>query len=150
MLWRPSFVRRRKWICLRIIYCLLTNFSGMFKFSRIGRLDILWSVDKLGCGLCGKHSTTVQIRIVSRLWFCRRLWIHEVNIGWTLVHFRKSHVRTNKSDVQETDFCFTQSYRSWGDFSRCRFTHWCYSRSRSLGFSDWSVSFLTKPTKPKM
>ena len=37
--------------------------------------------------------------------------------------------------------------------SRCRFQHGWDSRSRSLGSSDWSVSFLTKPNqtnKPKM
>ena len=27
---------------------------------------------------------------------------------WNSVHFRKSHVRTKKLDVQETDFRFTQ------------------------------------------
>ena len=30
--------------------------------------------------------------------------------------------------------------------SRCRFTHGRYSRSRSLGFSDWSISFFRKQT----
>ena len=50
-------------------------------------------------------------------------WRLESNIRMNSVHFRKSHVRANKLDVQETDFCFTQFYRSWGDFSRCRFTH---------------------------
>ena len=54
------------------------------------------------------------------------------------VHFRKSHVGINKLDVQEIDFCFTQFYRSWNYFSRCRFTHGWDSRSRSLGFRmDW-------------
>ena len=37
----------------------------------------------------GKHSTTMQIRIVSRLWFCRRPWRFQVNIGRNLVHFGK-------------------------------------------------------------
>ena len=63
------------------------------------------------------------------------------------VHFRKSHVRANKLDVQETDFCFTQFYRSWGDFSRCRFTHGWFPNSRSLGFGDVSNSFVTKPNQ---
>ena len=95
--------------------------------------------------LRGKHSTTLQIRIVSGLWFCRRSTRLKIINMWTLVHIRKSHVRTNKLDVQETDFSFTRFYRSWGDFSRCRCTHGWDSRSRSLGFSDWSISFLTKP-----
>ena len=32
-------------------------------------------------------------------------------------------------------------------FSRCRITHGWDSRSRSLGFCDWSISFLTKPNQ---
>ena len=95
----------------------------------------------------GKHSTTLQIRIVSRLWFCRRSRRLEVNIRRNSVYFRNSHVRTNKLDVQETDFSFTQLYGSWNYFSRCRFTHGWDSRSRSLGFSDWSISFLIKPNQ---
>ena len=70
----------------------------------------------------GKHSTTILIWIVSRLWFCWRPWGLEINLRWSLVHFRKSHVCANKLDVQETDFSFTQFYRSWNHFSRCRFT----------------------------
>ena len=58
----------------------------------------------------------------------------------------------NKLDAQETDFCFTQFYRSWGDFSRCRFTHGWDSRSRSLGLSDlkYFIPHQTKPTKTKV
>ena len=99
--------------------------------------------------LCGKHSTTLQMRIVSRLWFRRRPWRLEVNIRRNSLHFRKSHVRINKLDVQETDFSFTQfhGHGSWNYFSRCRFTHGWDSRSRSLGFSGWSVSFFTKPNQ---
>ena len=42
---------------------------------------------------------------------------------WNSGLFRKSHVRTNKFDVQETDPSFTQFYRNWNCFSRFRFTH---------------------------
>ena len=97
---------------------------------------------------CGKHSTTMQIRIVSRLWFCRRPWRLEVNTR------RKSNICSHKLDVQETNLSFTQFYGSWNHFSRwrfthgrCRFTRGWDSRSRSLGFRDWSVSFLTKPNQ---
>ena len=129
----------------------------------IGRPDISWSVNKLvravtkwtkSCDrrlhrlisyisshkwisavlLCRKHSTTMQTWIVSRLWFCRRPWGIKINIRRCLVYFRKSHVCAIKLDVQETDFSFTQFYRSWNHFSRCRFTHRRYSRSHSLGF----------------
>ena len=54
----------------------------------------------------------------------------EINIRWTLVHIRKSHVCANKLDVQATDFSYTQFNRSWNCFSRCRFTH------------GWNSSFL--------
>ena len=97
--------------------------------------------------LCGKHNTTLQTWIVSRLWFCRRPWRLEVNIRGTLMHFRKSHVRADTSDVQEPDFCITQFYRSWNYFSRCKFTHGWDSSSHSPGFGDWSTSFLTKPNQ---
>ena len=43
--------------------------------------------------------------------------------------------------VQETDFSFTQFYRSWNNLSRCRFTHGWNPSSWSLGFGFWSVSF---------
>ena len=78
---------------------------------------------------CGKHSTTMQTWIVSRLWFCRRPWRLKINLKKNSVHFRKAHVCANKLDVQETDFSFTQFYRSWNHFSRCKFTRRQYSRS---------------------
>ena len=46
--------------------------------------------------LCGKHGTTMQIRIVSRFWFCGRPWRLKINIRKTLMHFRKSNICTNK------------------------------------------------------
>ena len=75
------------------------------------------------------HSTTMQTWIISRLWFCRRPWRLKINIKKNSVHFRKSHVCANKFDMQETDFSFTQFYRNWNHFPRCRFTHGRYSRS---------------------
>ena len=36
----------------------------------------------------------------------------KINIRWTLVHIRESHVRPNKLEVQETDSSFTQFNRS--------------------------------------
>ena len=97
--------------------------------------------------LCEKHSTTMQIRIVSRRWFCRRPWRLEVNIRRNSVHLRKKNICANKLDVQETNLSFTQFYGSWNNLSRCRFTHGWDSRSRSFGFSDWSISFLTEPNQ---
>ena len=64
------------------------------------------------------------------------------------VHFRKSHFCTDQLDVQEANFSFTQLHRSGDSFPSCRFTHGRYSRSYSLGFGDWNISFITQATKP--
>ena len=51
------------------------------------------------------------------------------------MHFRKSHVRTNKLDVQETDMSFTHSSTKVEISLDAVTTHgWDY-RSRSLRFS---------------
>ena len=52
------------------------------------------------------------------------------------MHFRESHVRANKLDVQETDISFTQFYRSWNNFSWCRYTHGWYPSSWYLEFGS--------------
>ena len=36
----------------------------------------------------------------------------KIDITWNFVHIWKSNVRASKFDVQETDFSFTQFYRS--------------------------------------
>ena len=115
-------------------------------WQTLGAFDLVHSSNKwiLAILLCGKHSTTMQIWIVSRLWFCRRPWRLKINIRKSCVFFGSHHVCANKLDVQETDFSFTQFNRSWNPFSRCRFTHGRYSRSRSLGFGDWNISFHTE------
>ena len=95
-------------------------------------LQTIWS--------CGKFGTTMQIRIVSGLWFCRRPRRLKVIIRWALVHTRKSHVRANKLDVQETDFSFTQFYRIRNRFFWCKIEVGWYSRSWSMGsdcFCPW-------------
>ena len=109
--------------------------------ARIGRPDILWSVNKLVRAFvkwrksCDKRLT----RLISYIHhtseyqqFCYagntaqqcRLGLYQdsdfagdledskKNIRRDSVHFRKSHVRANKLDVQETDFSFTQLYGS--------------------------------------
>ena len=171
----PS-IWRRKIVSRRIVYSLLTNCTEMSVFGSywetwcfvvceqtcscghkmdkilwqtLGAFDLVHSSYKWipAMLLCGKRSTTLQIRIVSRLWFCRRTGGLEVNIRMNSVYFRKSHVCANKMDVQETDFSFTQFHRSWNHFSRCRFTQRRYSRSHSLGFGDWSISFRTEQNR---
>ena len=56
--------------------------------------------------LCGKHSTTMQNSIVSRLWFCRKPWRFKINMRRNSVHLRKSHVCNNKLDVQKNRLQF--------------------------------------------
>ena len=74
--------------------------------------------------LCGKHSTTLQAWIVSRLWFWAGDLEHSKSTSaGVLVYFRESHVCANKLDVQETDLSFTLFHRSRVNFSRCKFTH---------------------------
>ena len=87
---------------------------------------------------CGKYSTTMLIGIISRFWICTRSRRLKINVRRDLMHFRESHIRANKLDVQETDFCFTQFYGS---------THGWYPSSGSLEFGCRSVSFLPKPTQ---
>ena len=134
--------------------------------TRIGRPDIFWSVNKFARAItewtraCDKRST----RLISyihhacefkqychedcvRTLICRRSTRLKINIRWTLVHFRKSHGCANKLDVQETDFSFTQFYRSWNNFSRCRFTQGWNTSSWSLGFGYGSVLFHSSPNQ---
>ena len=94
---------------------------------------------------CGKHSATMYIGIILRFWFCRRLWRFKINIGWNLMHFRKSHVRAEKLDVQETDFSFSQFNRSWDNFSCCGPSNGWYPSSGSLEFGKRSVPLFPKP-----
>ena len=108
---------------------LLENCLKFAHLARIGRPDILWSVHKLArtvtkwtksCDkrlarlhssykwllailLCGKHSTTMQTEIVSRLWFCRTPWRLKINLGWSLMYLRKSNICSSQLDVQEAN-----------------------------------------------
>ena len=93
--------------------------------------------------LCGKHSTTMQTWIISRL-ILQEISTTQNQHREEFCAIRKSHVCANKLDVQETDFSLTQLHRSGNNFSWCRLTHGRYSRSHSLGFGDWSISFRTE------
>ena len=132
--------------------------------ARIGRPDILWSVNKVALAVtkwtesCDKRLARL-ISCVHRTseyrQYCRvGITAHHCRLGLLqdsdfagdledskstsggVLYFRKSHVCANKLDVQETDCSFTQIYRSGNHISRCRFTHGRYSRSHSLGFGD--------------
>ena len=149
-------------------------------FARIGRLDTLWSVNKLvrvwtkltkACDKClarlisyihhiseyrqycyvGNTAQQCRLGLFRDSDFAGDLEDWKSTSGGVLCIFRKSHLCTDQWDVQETDLGLTQLNRSWGNFSRCRFTftHGWDSRFRSLGFSDWSSSFLTTPNPQK-
>ena len=113
--------------------------------ARIGRLDILWSVNKLArsitkwtkdCDkrlarlisyihhtkkftilLCGKHRTTMQGGTVSGLWFCWRSGRLKIDFRWKFVHI------SHKLDVQETNFCFVLINGIWDYLSWSMSTH---------------------------
>ena len=103
--------------------------------ARIGRPDILWSVNKLARAVtkwtraCDKRSARLisYIHVNSNNIVMQEMQHHnadkdcfrtlilqgyledlKINIRWNFVHFRKSHVLASKLDVQETDFNFTQ------------------------------------------
>ena len=138
--------------------------------ARMRRPDNLWSVNKLARAItkwtksCDKrlarlisyihHTSEYQqyCNLGNTAQQCRLGLFQEserlkINIRRTSVKFRKSHACANKLDVQETDFRFAQFYRSWNHFSRCRFRHGRFSRSHSLGFVDWSISFRTEQNR---
>ena len=108
--------------------------------ARIGRLDILWSVNKLVRAVtkwtkaCDKrlarlisyiHHTSeyrqnCYVGHTAQQWrrglfqdsdFAGDFEDSKINIRRSLVYFRKSHVCANKLDVQETNFSFTHLYR---------------------------------------
>ena len=69
---------------------------------------------------CRKHCQTMQIGTVSRLRFCKRSWGFKIYSRWSIVHFGKSYICSNKLDVQETNFSFTQFNRIRNHFFGCR------------------------------
>ena len=155
---------------MRIVYSLLTNCSEMFVlgsfwvtwhftfreqtcssgnemdnsiWQTFGTFDLLHSSHMRIPTILfrGKHSTTMQIRIVSRLWFCWRLWKLKIDFWRNIVRFWKKYICSNILDVQETNSCFSQFNKIRNHFSRCRFT---LSLS---GFGNWSVSFRNEQNR---
>ena len=107
--------------------------------ARSGRPDILWYVNKL--------ARAVTKWIVSRLWFCGRPWRLKIDIRRGLVYFRKSHVCANKWMCKKQISVSQSSTEAEIIFCRCRFTHGRYSRSHSLGYGEWSISFRTEQNR---
>ena len=134
-----------------IVYCQSTNLhvrlqNGTEHATNVQRVDLLHSIHEWIQTVlsCGKHGTTMQIRTVSKLWLCRRSWRLEIDFSWYVVRIRKSHVCSNKLDVQETDMSLTQFNRVWNCFSGCRFAHGRHSRAWSLGFDYWCDALKPK------
>ena len=143
--------------------------------ARIGRPDILCSVNKFARSITrwtkacdkrlsrlisyihhtceytqychvGNTSTTMQVGIVSGLWLCWRSCRLKIDLKVNFAHIWKSYVCSQKLDVYEANFCFTQFDGIWDYLSWCRSTHGWNSRSWSLGFGFWSVAFFLQPT----
>ena len=55
----------------------------------------------------------MQTGTVSGLRFCRRSWVFKIHFWKNIVHFWKSYICSNKLDVWETNFSFTQFNRIW-------------------------------------
>ena len=128
---------------------MLSNCSKMFWYlARIGRPDILWSVNKLARSItiwtkacdkrlnrlisyvqhtceykqyCHVGNTSKQCRLeLFQDWLRGRSWRFKIHFGRNIVRFWKSYFCSNKLDVQETNCCFAQFNRVWSHL----FGHW--------------------------
>ena len=62
---------------------------------------------------CEKYSPNIQIMTVSSFWHCRKSGRFEIDFKWNIVRIRKSHVYSNKLDVQETVMYVPQFIGIW-------------------------------------
>ena len=72
--------------------------------------------------------------------FCGRSWGFKIHFWRNIVRFGKSYICSNKLNVQETNFSFTQFNRIRNHLFGCRIEVWRYSRSWFPGsdcFSLW-------------
>ena len=148
----PSFLGRRKWVSSRIVYICTPNCCEMSVFGSYWRLDNLCSVNKLARAVtnltkaCDKRLALLisylflQVNTSNIVMWetqhnnadldCFKTLILQETLKTqnqhqeNFVFFRKSHVCANKLDVQETDFRFTQFYRSWNHFSSMQVYAW--------------------------
>ena len=92
-------------------------------------------------------STTMQIRIFSRLWFCRRPWRLEVNIKRNSVHFRShTFVLTSWMYKKQTSVSHSSTETEVISFDTGSRMDWI-PVSRSLAFTDWEISLHAKPNQ---
>ena len=91
---------------------------------------------------CEKQCQTMEHGTVSRLRFCRRSWVFENHFWWNIVHFGKSHVRSNQLDV-ETIFSSTVLVLSYLDVG------WRMDGTPGLDLWDLIVTVLHRRTHQK-
>ena len=155
--WRPSFQRRRVEIRGRIVKSMLSISSEMLRLGTYWRdlifyglwtnlhdqsqkktkacdkrLSRLFSYIHHTCDYkqyCHVGNTAKQCRLglFQDSDFAGDLEDFKIYIRWNIMRFWKSYICSNQLDVN--------------NFFWCRFTHGRYSRSHSLGFGDWNISF---------
>ena len=171
MHWRPPIQRGRIEIRVKIVKCMLWNcpenvciWHALVDLSFYGQSTNLHVRSQSG----PKHATNVQR--VWFLTFISRVSTNNI-VMWELQHssvdrdcFKtltlqeilknqnqlqvehlanfKSHISSNKLDVQEGDVCVFQVNRIWDYIYR--FAHGRNSRAWSLGFGHWCVTFKLK------
>ena len=148
--WMTIILKNKKMSQENYILYAHKRFWNVFFLARIGRPDILWSVNKLAravtkwtracekrlarlisyihhtceskqCHLVGNTAQTCRSGLFQDSDFCRRSWGLKIDIRRTFVHIWKSYISSNKLDLQETNICFTQLNRSWDYFAWCGF-----------------------------
>ena len=137
----------------RVVRSLLVNCLDMLYLARIGRSDILWSVNKLA------RSVTKWTRSCDKRLARLISYIHHTNdyrqychVANTAQHCRLGLFQDSDfagdledskstSDVQDTNFGFAQFYKIWSYFSGCWTTYGWVTCSRSLGHCDWGFKF---------
>ena len=165
----PPLQRRRNEICWRIVKSVLSNCSEMLilgtywktwysmiseqtctinrkmdqsMWQTIISFDLLhssymWLQTKLSCG---KNCRTMQSGTTSRLRFYRRSWGFTIYVRWNIVRIRKSHICSNKLDVQETDMCVPPFNGFWNYFCGRRIEVGWYTRTWFMGSDHRSSS----------
>ena len=146
--------------------------------ARIGRPDILWSVNKLARAVtkwtraCDRRSArliayihhandhrqcchvgnTAQHRRLGLFQdpVCWRPWRLQINLGGSYVSSEAKHFCSHKLDVQEVNVSVSQFYRIWNLFIGCWFANGRNSRFRSMGCGDRSITcFKEHPSSSK-
>ena len=91
----------------------------------------------------------MQIEIIPRLRLCWDCEDSESTSGRILCIFGShTHTFVPVSWMCKTQTSgLTQFYWIWSSFLGCRSAHGRFSRSHSVGFGDWSISFRTKQNR---